>query len=419
MNHFSFERGLRTLLLIMMGIGVVSLLITYLGDDSLAHARFWSNILHNSVFFTGMAILALFMLGAKITAWSGWHTVFKRIWEAFSLFLIPGLVLMLVIAAGVWGDWHYLYHWADEEAVASDKILAGKASFLNPGWYTFGTLIIMGLYILVATRIRNLSVREDSEGDLSFWHHKRMRIWGAIALPLVGFGSAALIWQWVMSVDAHWYSTLFAWYNAASLLIAMVALTILLLFFMKARGYFRQITMDHMHDLGKYLFAFSIFWTYLWFSQYMLIWYGNVGEETVYFKERLDHFPVLFYGNLLINFVLPFLVLMRNDTKRKIGTMVFASMALLIGHWLDFFLMLKPGIMHTAQSHVAHADDPAHAVEHATSFVAGFTAPGFLEFGTLIGFLGLFLYFSFAMISRAALIPRNDPYLAESVHHHV
>jgi hypothetical protein len=419
MNQFSFERGLRTLLLIMMGIGVVSLLITYLGDDSLAHARFWSNILHNSVFFTGMAILALFMLGAKITAWSGWHTVFKRIWEAFSLFLIPGIVLMLLIAAGVWGEWHHLYHWADAEAVASDPILQGKSSFLNPSWYTFGTLIIMGLYILVAIRIRRLSLAEDNAGDLSFRHHKRMRIWGAIALPLVGFGSAALIWQWVMSVDAHWYSTLFAWYNAASLLIAMVALTILVLFFMKARGYFRQVTMEHMHDLGKYLFAFSIFWTYLWFSQYMLIWYGNIGEETVYFKTRLDHYPVLFYGNLLINFALPFLVLMRNDTKRKIGTMVFTSVALLIGHWLDFFLMFKPGILHTAESHIAHADDVAHTAEHATTFTAGFTAPGFLEFGTMIGFLGLFLYFSFLVISRAALIPRNDPYLAESVHHHV
>lgn len=414
MNQFTFERGLRTLLLIMISIGLVSLVITFIGDDA-NQTRFWSNILHNSIFFTGVGMLALFMLGAKITAWAGWHTVFKRVWEAFSLFLIPGLVLMMIIAVTVWGGWNHLYHWADAEAVAGDPLLQDKSSFLNPQWYTFGTLILLGIYIFIAVKIRSLSVQEDREGDLSFTHHRKMRIWGAAVLPLIGFGSAALIWQWVMSVDAHWYSTLFAWYNGASLLIAMLAVTILMLFFLKSRGYFRQVTMEHMHDLGKYVFAFSIFWTYLWFSQYMLIWYGNVGEETVYFKQRIDNYPVLFYGNLIMNFALPFLILLPNYTKRRIGTMVFVAILVFIGHWIDFFLMLKPGILETAHHYAMTDAGEVHAGE---GLVVGFTIPGFLEFGTMIGFLGLFLFFSFAMLARAPLIPRNDPYLAESVHHH-
>jgi hypothetical protein len=150
----------------------------------------------------------------------------------------------------------------------------------------------------------------------------------------------------------------------------------------------------------------------------MLIWYANIGEETIYFKERLDDYPVLFFANLIVNFALPFIILLRNDTKRKLGVMVFVSIVVFIGHWLDFFLMLKPGILHTmhelsAQSG-AHMDMAGHA-----GFTAGYSLPGFLEFGTMIGFLGFFLYFSFSMLTKSGLVPKNDPYLAESVHHHV
>ena len=150
---------------------------------------------------------------------------------------------------------------------------------------------------------------------------------------------------------------------------------------------------------------------YIWFSQYMLIWYGNIGEETIYFKTRIDEYPVLFYGNLIVNFALPFLILLRNDTKRKLGSMIFICIVVFLGHWMDFFLMIKPGVLHTAHE-VAAAGDHGHGA------MAGFTIPGFLEIGTMIGFLGFFLYFMFTRLSRAALIPRNDPYLAESVHHH-
>jgi hypothetical protein len=418
MNHFRFEGGLKTTLLILMAIGVISLVITYMGDNpDMHHPRFWSNILHNSVFFMGIAFIALFFLCTCITAWSGWHTLFKRVWEAYALFLIPGLLLMLLIGVGAWGGWHHLYEWANADIVAEDKILTGKSGFLNSSWYILGTLIIVGLWILITTRLRRLSLSEDQTGDMSFRHHHKMRIWAAAGLPLIGFGSAAVIWLWIMSVDPHWYSTLFAWYNGASLFVAMIALTILCLYFLKSRGYYRQVTVEHIHDLGKFLFAITIFWTYLWFSQYMLIWYGNVGEETIYFKERIDNYPVWFYGNLIVNFALPFLILMRNDTKRKLGSLAFVALAVLFGHWMDFFLMLKPGIW-KAVSHGAH-DTTEHAAEHASTFIPGFTLPGFLEFGTMLGFFGLFLFFFFAVLSKAPLIPRNDPYLAESLHHHV
>ncbi|MFN7118478.1 MAG: hypothetical protein ACK4TA_16895 [Saprospiraceae bacterium] len=427
MNQFKFSGSQKAVLLGAIGLGVLCLLITFFTDDAL-HTRFWSNFLHNSVFFTGIAFISLFFMCASITAWAGWFVVLKRLWEAYALFLIVGLGLMAVIIIGLWGHWHHLYHWADAEEVAKDVILQGKKSFLNPGWYTFGTIIIVGAWIFFAWKMRQLSLDEDANGTTAFTHHHKMRIWSAAFLPIGGFTSAAIIWQWVMSVDAHWYSTLFAWYSGASWFVAAMAITIVTLIYLKSLGYFEQVHTEHFHDLGKFMFAFSVFWTYLWFSQYMLIWYGNVGEETVYFRERLDDYPVLFFGNLVLNFVAPFLILMRNDTKRKYGTLVFTSIIVFIGHWIDYFLMLKPGILHTAheamghhggaaEGHVAGETATAEAAHHTSEFLMGFHFPGLLELGTMIGFLGLFLYFVFMQLEKAALLPKNDPYLEESLHH--
>jgi len=355
-------------------------------------------------------------LSASITAWAGYYTVFKRVWEAYSLFMIVGLVLMLIIAIGIYAGWHHLYHWADLKAVAEDDVLKGKSSFLNRSWYTFGTILFVGVWIWLAMRIRALSLDQDKNGDATFTQAKKMRIYGAAALPIIGFFSAAMLWQWVMSVDAHWYSTMFAWYSSASLMVTMIALTIITLITLKIRGYFPLVNIEHLHDLGKYLFAFSIFWTYLWFDQFMLIWYANIPEETVYFHTRLTQYPVMFYLNIIFNFVLPFFVLMRNDTKRKYGTLMFISCVLVLSHWMDFFLMLKPGILETAQELASHATEGGAA--HHGGMVTGFTIPGFQEIGTFIGFLGLFFYFVFGRMEKASLVPSRDPYLLESVTHH-
>lgn len=460
MNQFTFEARTRMTLGIFMIVGVLCLLLAGLTDGM----RFWSNYLHNSVFFLGIGFISLFILTAFTTAYAGWHTVIKRVWESFSMFLIPGLILMLVVIAGLWLGWHNLYHWAHEPSVETDTILQGKSGFLNKTWYTLGTIIIVAVWIWFAIRYRKLSVAIDESAPGDYKAYKRTQLLSAIFLPIAGFTSAALIWQWVMSVDAHWYSTLFAWYTTASWFVAAMCLTIMLLIWLKGKGYFAEVTADHFHDLGKYVFAISIFWTYLWFSQYMLIWYGNVGEETVYFRTRQEEYPVLFWGNLLLNFVLPFFVLMRNDTKRKYGTLFFVALFVFLGHWWDFFQMIKPGVAHTVHEiHLmeeghgdhhhdgetttlgqhdegAHQEDDSHGAEahavadhgegghgeedhgdghHGSTFQMGTTIPGFLELGTLLGFLAGFLYFVLSAMARSSTVPENDPYIEESRHHTV
>lgn len=456
---FTFPAGAKSLLLGGIALGVICLALTFFMFDDALHTRFWTNYLHNTVFFTGIAFMSLFIYCAFTTAYAGWHTVMKRVWESYSQFLIVGLILMLPLVAGVFLHWHHLYHWTDTSLMDPanpeyDHILAGKSGFLNKYWYGFGTVIILGVYVLFANRLRSLSIKEDENGTSDWSYHQKMRNWAAAFLPIAGFTSAALIWQWVMSIDAHWYSTMFAWYATASWGCAAFALTILTLIYLKSLGYFENMTDEHLHDLGKYLFAFSIFWTYLWFSQFMLIWYSNNGEETTYFYTRVHQYPVLWYANLAVNFLLPFFVLMRNSTKRKYGTLVFTSLLVLIGHWWDYFMMIKPGALHTAHEALGHGhhgdhaeghhdaaahgadhaadhgaealthvanntEDIAHAVEHASTFEAGFTLPGLLELGTMLGFLSLFLYVALNQLTKAKLEPQKDPYYEESLHHHV
>ena len=315
-QRFELSSTARNVLYGALGLGLLCLILIFIQDDQF-HTRFWTNILHNSVFFTGISLFALFFYAANVVALGGWVVTFKRIWEAYAQFLVVGLILLLIIAGGLYLGYHHLYHWNDPATRATDKIIIGKSAFLGKNFFTLFTILAMGIWIYLAKKIRSISLDEDLHGNRTYSHHKALRKYSSIALPVIGFLSAACIWLWVMSLDAHWYSTMFAWYSSASLFVSMLALTIGVILYMKSKGYLAEVTQEHLHDLGKFLFAFSIFWTYLWFSQYMLIWYANIGEETIYFRQRFDHYKVLYYSNLIMNILLPFLILMRNDPKPK------------------------------------------------------------------------------------------------------
>ncbi|MFM8372563.1 MAG: hypothetical protein ACKOCO_09260, partial [Bacteroidota bacterium] len=220
-------------------------------------------------------------------------------------------------------------------------------------------------------KLRQASVDQDTMETADFKYYKKQRKWAASFLPLGGFLSTVFLWQSVMSIDTHWYSTMFAWYSMVSTWLGAISLTVILIIYLKSLGYMEYVTFDHLHDIGKFLFGISVFWTYLWFDQFMLIWYANNGEETIYFFERMNHYPVLFWGNLLLNFVTPFFILMRNDTKRKFGTMFFVALIVFFGHWWDFFYMIKPGARTAAHEAMELAEGKHHsAAAHETAHVA-------------------------------------------------
>ncbi|MFM2267254.1 MAG: hypothetical protein RL757_695 [Bacteroidota bacterium] len=505
MRQFVFEQKQKTFFIVLMAIGLLSMVWAFFHGDPSGdhnHTRFWTNFLHNSMFFTLISFTATFFLAATSVVLAGWHTVIKRVVEAQSLFLLGAMGLMGVLWVATMMNGHHMYHWADVEAVKADKVLQQKSAFLNKGWYSVAFAFLV-LWTWFAFKFRSLSLAQDESTDKTYPFYSKLKFFSGMFMPIAGFTSAAAIWLWLMSVDAHWYSTMFAWYTTASGFVSMIAITILIVIYLKSKGYLQEVTLEHIHDLGKFLFAFSIFWTYLWFSQYMLIWYANNGEETVYFWQRLTKFPVLFYGNLVLNFALPFLILLRNDTKRKTGTLVFVACLVLFGHWWDYLQMAKIGPYIEAEEHRLHAEHAAHAghdahtkqlgdahaqpaathetpaahagghdahatpvghdsahatalaghdsashapahigeaiasvghgaaaevekpkinegyFEYAPQLVDGIFVPGFAELGTFCFFAGLFLYLVFLQMSRASLIPGGDPYLDESLHHHV
>ncbi|MEO6036941.1 MAG: hypothetical protein ABIQ93_00925 [Saprospiraceae bacterium] len=388
-TQFVFESKTKTVLIGGMILGAVCLALSAWHDDQYL-TRFWTNYLHNAVFFTGIAFMATFFLAAQIVAFGGWNTAIKRVWEAMGQFLWVGIILLGVVVLGVWGHFHHLYLWnmpgiTDPSKSFYDKIITGKSGFLNPMFYTFAVLIVPVIWYFWARNIRQASVDQDSQETATFDYYKRQRKWAASFLPLGGFLSTVFLWQSVMSVDPHWYSTMFAWYSMVSVWLASMSLTIMLIIYLKSKGYMEYVNRSHLHDIGKYLFGISVFWTYLWFDQFMLIWYANNGEETVYFNERMTYYPVLFWGNLLMNFVTPFFILMRNDTKRKFGTMFFVALIVFFGHWWDYFYMIKPGARITAHEITEFSDPNYSKKKHHAAAPMGSATSAAQEMETTTG----------------------------------
>jgi len=488
-NHnnqtFIFDGKTKLFTIALMAVGAVCLALSYFTDADHLHIRFWTNFLQNSVFFVGIAFAAVLFLATHTMAWGGWFAIFKRIPEAMMTFLYPGIIIVAILGGcvmmGAEGT-ELLYLWNDKDYLQPgtehfDALAHHKSAFVNPLNYLL-TAVVIAIWSFFAFMMRKLSIKQDStpfsvtkSNDLPEIT-KKIRLYSAVFLPIAGFSSAYAIWQWIMSVDTHWYSTLFAWYVTVSMWVSFCCLMFLIILFLKSRGLMTGFTKEHMHDIGKYIFGFSIFWTYLWFSQFLLIWYANNGEETQYFFIRFEQFKVVFFANLIINFITPFFVLMMNSTKRTLGTLGFMAGLLFIGHWLDFYQMVRPGVWYNYEhkshigmlhnSHDAHHNDDAHgentykfdggkavltqdthhndthgseahghddhahghdshghdAHAHEKQFLVGVHIPGVLDLGSMLGFLGLFLFVTFSSLSRASLYPKNDPYLAESEHHH-
>lgn len=386
-------------------IAIVGIVLAAIGffttDGQNVATRFWSSLLYNDLFFTWIAICAGFFICAFKLGYSGWHTLIQRIPEAIGHFILIGLPLIFIIF--IFGK-HELYEWTHKDIVANDGFLQAKSWWLNEPTFLIFTVIWIVTIIFSFFKFRQNSLALDKTG--SYKVYNRSFILAAIFLFFFAIMNSVSTWHWVMSVEPHWYSTLYAWYLFASALVSFIAVTVITLILLKRAGYLPQVNINHFHDLGKFLFAFSIFWTYLWFSQFMLIWYANIPEETIHFKYLLQNHGFLFFFTLIINFLVPLLVLMSRDAKRNLGTLLFISVVILLGHWFDFFLMIRPGT-EKLLTHSIHADH---------SIVMGV---GFMELGIAVTFVGLFIFVIALALSKANLVPLNHPLERESIEHHI
>lgn len=351
----------------------------------LAPERMWAGWLLVSYYAVGLGLAGLCFVAIQYTTGASWSVAIRRVGEA----LAGTLPFSLVLLGVVFVVRPELYPWT--RTGAASATLAFKYLWLNRGFFLVRAGVYSVLWMACAMAIRRNSRRQDDDGDLR-WTRANVRL-SAVFLAVFGVTFTLASMDWVMSLDPLWYSTIFGVYNFAGLFLGGLAAIIIVVLWLEQKGPLQRIVNDdHLHDLGKLLFAFSSFWMYIWFSQYLLIWYTNISEETSYFVRRTHGaWLALFLANVVLNWLGPFVVLLRRDTKRQRKTLWRVAVMVLVGRWLDLYLMIFPAVV---------GDAPRI---------------GLWEIGLIAGGTGCFAFVLARILRGAPSVPIADPQLAESL----
>ena len=398
-EKFQFVGIAKILSLVGIAVGVVAIAIGLFSSEHIMVERTYANLLLMGYYFTCVCAAGAFFLALQNVTQAGWPTGLLRIPQAMASVLpIAAVVLFVILAAGL-STGNLYHHWnepglTDPNSADFDEVITWKSSFLNVPWFLGRQIIFMGAYSILGYILAKLSYKEDLDGGLN--SYKRGFKLSALFLVIFGFTTPIWMFDTIMSLEAHWFSTMFGWYNFAAMWVSGLAAITVVVILVKKAGYMPWLNENHLHNLGMLMFGFSIFWTYVWFAQFLLHWYANMPEETVYFYKRWEpEYKPWFWVNIIINFLAPLLILVDRDTKRKQNVMLFVAILLLCGHWLDFYIMIMPG---TVESH------------------RGF---GIVEIGTALGFVGLFTFLVLSKLSKHGLAPQNHPFMEESLNHQI
>ncbi|MGJ8548832.1 quinol:cytochrome C oxidoreductase [Winogradskyella wichelsiae] len=355
------------------------------------HNRPYAALYVAAFFFFMISLGVLAFYAIQYAAQAGWSPVLFRVMEGITSYVLPGglIVLLIVLVA----DSH-IFIWMDENVVAHDALIQNKSSWLNKTWFMIRGLIFLGGWSAYRHFSRKFSVAQDlADINDNSNFKKNFRISAAFLVFYI-YTESMMSWDWIMSVDPHWFSTLFGWYVFASMFVSGITVIALVTIYLKSKGLLEFVNDSHIHDLAKFMFGISIFWTYLWFSQFMLIWYANIPEEVTYFVTRIEDYNLPFFGMVALNFLFPLLLLMNSDYKRIPWFVVMAGVVILFGHYLDIFNMIMP------------------ATVGDRWFI------GIPEIGSMLFFAGLFIFIVFTSLGKHPLLAKGNPFIKESEHFH-
>ena len=352
----------------------------------------WASIYVAAIFFLLLTMGVLAFYAIQQVSQAGWSPVLFRVMQGITAYLPVGSVIffILLILSGL--HFNHLFVWMDADVVAGDKLIQNKSGYLNfPFWIARAAIFLIG-WNLYNYYTKKFCLEQDRASD-NLYYKKNFK---ASAMFLVFFivSESIMSWDWIMSVDPHWFSTLFGWYVFASFFVSGITVIMLVTLYLKNLNLLPHVNTSHLHDLAKFIFGFSIFWTYLWFSQFMLIWYANIPEEVTYFITRIEDYQLPFFATIGMNFLFPVLILINTDFKRISWVLVMAGVVILLGHYVDFFVMIMPA-----------------TVGDQWFF-------GIAEIGAVLFFLGLFIFVVFTAMAKSPLLPERNPLIEESKHFH-
>ena len=351
--------------------------------------RAWANLLLNNYYFLSLAIGAGFFMALQYITQSGWSAMFRRVPEAMSAYIPLAGIVMLLMYFGI----HNLYEWSRPEAVANDALLAHKSSYLNIPFFFIRMIIFFGAWTFMTRLIRKVSLQEDQFGGIKYMEKNELNSKIFIFILAITFSMASF--DYIMSIEARWVSTIFSVKNFIAAFYHGTAIIVLIVILLNERGYFKELNESHLLDFSRYLFMLSIVWGYMFFSQFMLIWFGNIPDETIYYAERWNNgWKVLFYVNIAINWFIPFVVLLSQKMDKNKTVVKIICLLLIAGQWIDLYDQIMPTYTITPKF-------------------------GIIEIGAFIGFAGLFALVFGKTLAKADLVPKNHPYLEESLFHHV
>jgi hypothetical protein len=363
--------------------------------------QFYFSYLVGWAFCVALALGSLFFVMIHHLTRSHWAVVVRRIAEVAAM----SFPLLAVLSIPIFIGMHDLFHWTHEDLYdpASpnyDKIIAGKRSYLNTPFFIARMVAYFAIWILLAWKLYRLSLRQDVDPDRSI--PAKQRWWSALGIPLFAVTLAFGSYDFLMSLDPHWFSTIFGVYYFAGAFWSAVAFIVFVALLIQRAGALNGIvSTNHYHDLGKWMFAFTVFWAYIAFSQYMLIWYGHLEEEEIWYEHRLTHGWGYHSAALLVmHFILPFLILLFQSAKKSRGLLAFMAVWFFVMQWFDLHWLALP-VLTTAQLAEGH---------HASTF-------HWLDLTTWLGLFALFTGLFFRRLSRHPLVPVNDPRLGRSLDH--